>query len=135
MRAPRNYRKKAKTAPGPPTIDSGTFRKLSGLTETKHELAIAISLYAAGLLPDPEGQIQFRFHPDRKFRLDFAWPDSRVALESEGGVHRAFERQYRSDLDKFNEAQLMGWIVLRVSTKEDPNSVPLLIERALSRSF
>ncbi len=35
-------------------------------------------------LPIPVAE--YRFHPTRKWRMDWAWPDQRVALEIDGGV-------------------------------------------------
>ena len=29
---------------------------------------------------------EFRFHPERKWRFDFAWPEHKIAVEQEGGV-------------------------------------------------
>jgi len=37
----------------------------------------------------PEPVREYRFHPKRKWRFDFAWPDCQVAVEIEGGVWRA----------------------------------------------
>lgn len=35
-------------------------------------------------LPDPEPE--YKFHPQRRWRLDFAWPSHKVAVEVEGGT-------------------------------------------------
>jgi len=32
-------------------------------------------------------QVEYRFHPVRRFRFDAAWVDKKVALEYEGGVY------------------------------------------------
>ena len=36
--------------------------------------------------PKPEPELEYRFHPFRKWRFDFAWPEQKVAVEMEGGV-------------------------------------------------
>lgn len=64
-------------------------------------------------LPDPE----HRFHPVRKWRFDFAWPDMLLAVEIEGGTwangrhNRA--QGYEGDCEKYNAAVMVGWRVLR----------------------
>lgn len=71
----------------------------------------------ANKLPEPVRE--YRFHPERRWRFDFAWPDLRVAAEVEGGIYsggrhtrgKGFER----DAEKYNQATVMGWDVLRFS--------------------
>lgn len=62
---------------------------------------------------------EHRFHPSRKWRFDFAWPESKVAVEVEGG-HWTGGRHTRgagfeADCEKYMEAMVMGWRVLRVT--------------------
>lgn len=71
-------------------------------------------------LPKPERE--FKFHPDRRWRFDFAWPDLRIAVEIEGGVwsegrHNRGEG-YCSDMEKYNAAGELGWLVLRYDTEK-----------------
>lgn len=65
---------------------------------------------------------EHRFHPTRKWRLDFAWPERKVSIELQGGqwTRGAHLRgkQYQSDCEKLNEAQLLGWIVLWFTTDD-----------------
>lgn len=71
-------------------------------------------LQLAGL-PLPERE--FLFHKRRKWRFDFAWPDLLIAVEVEGGVFSGGRhvrgQGYESDCEKYNEAQFLGWMVLR----------------------
>lgn len=65
----------------------------------------------------PNPRREFRFHPTRKWRFDFAWERERVAVEMEGGVfvgggHNQ-GRRYTMDCQKYNMATVMGWRVLR----------------------
>jgi len=62
---------------------------------------------------------EFQFHPNRKFRFDFAYPPSKIAVEIDGGIHMdkgghntgtAILRDRRKD----QEALLLGWRVYRV---------------------
>lgn len=68
-------------------------------------------------LPSPESE--FRFHPVRKWRFDFAWPDQKVAVEIEGGAWTNGRHQrgkgFIADMDKYNTATLDGWRVFRFS--------------------
>lgn len=69
-------------------------------------------------LPAPESE--YRFHPVRKWRFDYAWPDRKIALEIEGGTwtggRHVRPRGFERDCEKYNAAALLGWIVLRVTT-------------------
>ena len=65
---------------------------------------------------------EYRFHPTREWRFDFAIPERRVAIEVEGGVWnggRHFRPEgYLRDMEKYNEAAACGWRVLRVIPSE-----------------
>lgn len=67
----------------------------------------------------PEPMQEWEFHSERKWRLDFAWPEYKLALEVEGGQHvrgRHNRAQgYAEDARKYNEAQIAGWRVLRAT--------------------
>lgn len=74
----------------------------------------------SAFLPAPV--LEFRFHPERKWRFDAAWPEWRVAVEIEGGVWKMGRHQrprgFQADLDKYNYAAIIGWFVLRFSVKD-----------------
>jgi len=64
---------------------------------------------------------EHRFHPERKWRFDFALPAARVAIECQGGT---FARQrlghssgtgIQRDYEKLNAAQLSGWTVFQLT--------------------
>lgn len=65
---------------------------------------------------------EHQFHPDRKWRFDFAWLEQKVALEVEGGMWTAGRHSRGSgvvkDIEKYNAAVLLGWRVLRVQPQE-----------------
>lgn len=69
-------------------------------------------------LPCPE--LEYRFAPPRRWRFDYAWPALLVALEIEGGVWTGGRHTrgagYSRDCEKYTEAALRGWRVLRVTT-------------------
>lgn len=65
----------------------------------------------------PEPVPEYKFHPTRKFRIDFAWPDAKLAVEIEGGIFQ-YGRHNRAvsmlkDMEKYNLLAEMGWVLLR----------------------
>lgn len=70
-------------------------------------------------LGGPELQREYRFHPRRKWRADFAHPQAMVLIEIEGGTwsHGRHNRAqgYAADAEKYNHAALMGWSVFRLT--------------------
>lgn len=52
--------------------------------------------------------------PGRKYRIDFAWPDRKVAVEVQGMVHR-IKNQFQADTEKMCLLVVNGWRVLPVS--------------------
>jgi very-short-patch-repair endonuclease len=62
---------------------------------------------------------EHKFHPTRKWRFDFAWPDQKIAIEVEGGLFLAGGGRHnrgasmKGDMEKYNEAACFGWSVLR----------------------
>jgi very-short-patch-repair endonuclease len=65
---------------------------------------------------------EYVFAPPRKWRFDFAFVDEKLAVEIEGGIwiKGAHNRgaHFESDTEKYNEAAILGWRVLRVSTEQ-----------------
>lgn len=80
------------------------------------ESRLATAIQSAGL-PTPERELAF--HPERRWRFDFAWPEAMVALEVEGGTwvrgRHARPKGFAEDCEKYAEAALAGWTVLRVT--------------------
>ena len=60
---------------------------------------------------------EYRFHPERKWRLDFAWPEVRLAVEVEGGTWQNGRHNrgsgFRKDAEKYNFLALANWRLLR----------------------
>lgn len=103
---------KKKRRPKPSPIPKGMSSPLEG------EFAFAWKVGEYG----PEPVREHRFHPTRQWRFDFAWPDHRVALEIDGGTsgggRHVRVQGFRADCEKLNEAQLLGWIVIRADAKQ-----------------
>jgi very-short-patch-repair endonuclease len=79
------------------------------------------SLLTAGRdVPPLESQIPF--HPSRRYRLDFGFPEYRVGVEINGGIfsrrggHSSVSGLLR-DYEKARECVLQGWAVLPFDTK------------------
>jgi len=59
---------------------------------------------------------EYRFHPVRRFKFDYAFPDKLLAIEYEGikGKSRHTTMTgYTRDCEKYNLATTMGWRILR----------------------
>ena len=60
---------------------------------------------------------EHRFHPPRRWRFDWAIPCRVVAIEYEGGIWtggaHSRGKHFNSDCEKYNQAALDGWKVLR----------------------
>jgi len=69
----------------------------------------------------PKWEEEHKFHPTRKWRMDFAWPKSKVACEIQGGTWRGGRHTrgagFEGDCDKFNSALLMGWKVYKFTSR------------------
>ncbi len=74
---------------------------------------------AMQLLGLPKPVDEFRFHPTRRWRFDYAWPDKKIAIEIHGATHRGGRhvtgKGFAADREKMNEAQLLGWIVIEAA--------------------
>ena len=72
-----------------------------------------------GRNPDlPPCSSQYKFHPDRNWRFDFAWLVESVAVEIEGLTHDGGRHQriagFIQDAQKYEAAMMLGWTVYRV---------------------
>jgi very-short-patch-repair endonuclease len=106
----------------------GATPDVSALEET-----LALHFRAVGLAPVRE----HKFHPKRQFRFDFAFLEEKIAIECEGGSwvggsHTRPER-FERDCEKYNEAAILGWAVLRFTKSMIDSGMALRqIEQALA---
>lgn len=65
----------------------------------------------------PRPVAEYRFAPPRRWRFDWAWPDLRIAVEQEGGVwtggRHVRGKGYIGDMEKYSEASVRGWTLIR----------------------
>lgn len=95
-------------------------------------------------LPQPTRELQF--HPDRRWRFDFAFEAYQVAVELEGGTYlhgkvvqgkkqksrHLTPTGFNADCLKYAEAGILGWLVIRVDAKMVINGEALaLTKRAI----
>lgn len=72
-------------------------------------------------------ETEYRFHPDRKWRFDWAIPALKIAIEYEG-LFAAKSRHttisgFSNDTEKYNACQASGWRLLRYTAKNYTNLV------------
>ena len=73
-------------------------------------------------LPKPEAE--WRFHPTRRWRFDWAFPDEKhkLAIEVDGGIFVAGRHTRGAgvlkDMEKLNAAAILGWRVLRFTPQQ-----------------
>ena len=79
--------------------------------------SLELQMRAAGI-PTPETEVVFT--SGRKWAFDYAWRAWEIACEVEGGVFSQGRHTrglgYTADCEKYNEAAIQGWLVLRVTT-------------------
>jgi very-short-patch-repair endonuclease len=96
-------------------------------------LAFDVQCRAVGL---PVPVAEFTFHQVRKWRIDWAWPDQKVALEVEGGVfiqgRHSRGAGMLKDFEKYNALAAAGWRLIRVTPSQVRSGAALAaVEAAL----
>jgi len=62
---------------------------------------------------------EYKFDPKRRWRMDFAWPTLKVAVEIDGfGYGHQAQQCMAEDNEKANRAVEMGWRVFRYNTRQ-----------------
>lgn len=76
-------------------------------------------LFVEAGLPAPRTQFEVRRIDGRLLgRVDFAWPEQRLVVETDGFAFHADRASYRSDRRRTNALVLDGWQVLRFSWED-----------------
>lgn len=100
-------------------------QKLRQAKESTFRAAVQAWLRQNGL---PPCEFEHRFHDERRWRFDLAWPHSKTAVEIHGGLfrfgHHSRGKGFLDDREKIGEAQRLGWKVLEVApTGKHPNTL------------
>lgn len=70
----------------------------------------------------PEPKTEYKFHPTRKWRFDFCWPEQKIAVEIEGGAwtQGRHTRGYGfiADMTKYNAGGKLGYRIFRFTPQE-----------------
>ncbi len=95
--------------------------KYPGKTKPRQYWQFTMICKSMGL---PEPVAEYKFHPTRKWRVDFAWSDINLAIEIEGGIWTSHSRHTRGsgfskDMAKYNALTELGWNLLRY----EPNKI------------
>lgn len=89
---------------------------------SKLNAKVLYDLTALGLA---EGLVtEYRFHPERRWLVDFSWPAEKLALEVNGGTYLQGHRRgahsrggrQRKDYEKWTQLSLLGWKLILVDT-------------------
>ena len=65
---------------------------------------------------------EYQFLVNRKFRIDYAWPEYLVGMEIEGGIYSGGRhitpKGFINDMEKYNLMNEHGWNLLRYAPKK-----------------
>lgn len=85
----------------------------------QRKTVVADVVWTAFGLPIPATEYRFC---ERRWKVDWAWVDKKVALECEGGSwsHGGHTRGsgFRRDMAKYNRLTVLGWSLLRCTPEE-----------------
>lgn len=78
---------------------------------------------------------EYRFHNTRQWRFDMAIPALKIAIEYEGTMSKKSRHTsvtgYTGDLEKYNEASMLGWTLLRYNAMNISNA-PTDVKRVIT---
>jgi hypothetical protein len=98
--------------------------RADGRAESPQETRVRLLVLAAGL-PAPVAQFEVRAGGRFVARVDFAWPERRLALEYDGLWH-AEPGQFARDRERLNRLTAAGWRVVFVTAADVHRPAALL---------
>ena len=98
---------------------SPTFKKRKRKTGIDSKSAKELLMFTLlSFFPRNMIELEYRFHPPRRFRFDYCVPSLKIAIEYNGSIwtqgRHTRGQGYMNDREKINLAQLDGWLVLEV---------------------
>jgi very-short-patch-repair endonuclease len=88
-------------------------------------------------LPEPVAQYEVREQGRFVARVDFAYPERKIAIEADGYRWHSDAARWRRDLSRRNELTRAGWLVLHFTwadVSSRPRDVAATILAAISRA-
>lgn len=86
-------------------------KRTSKGSKPKSEMELVLKLFGKPY------ETEYAFHPERKWRFDFAIPEMKVGIEYEGLMSEKSRhtsiKGFTGDTEKYNAAASLGWKVLR----------------------
>ena len=65
---------------------------------------------------------EYKFHPKRKWRFDYAIPEYKIGIEIDGGIwiggRHTSGTGFMKDMEKLNHAAMSGWLILRFTPEQ-----------------
>ncbi len=102
-------------------------------SESSIELKVLRAARLAGV-PRPVCQYPLRIHGRRR-RLDAAWPDYKVGVESDGfSVHGRSRKRFEDDRDRNNALALAGWTILHFTARSSTADIASALKSAIRRT-
>jgi len=105
--------------------------RADGLAQSPQETRLRL-LMRRHRIPEPVAQYEVRHDGDFVARVDFAWPERRVAVEYDGLWHSE-DGQFAKDRARLNRLREAGWTVVFVTAADvkDPERLAAAIRAAL----
>lgn len=138
MAAKTAAKKTAKTVSKRAAGEAGAAAKSAAAAKPAKRSALEVKWVRLwGEADGPELVEEYRFHPTRKWRADFAHEESKVLIEIEGGAWGGRHTRgagFTADLEKYLAAFLGGWTVVRIGAKQiDSHTVQSVIDAVRER--
>jgi hypothetical protein len=121
--------------PGAPKLRAALGPERAGLTDSDLEELFVAIWWPTGL---PCPKTQFHIDPGDGgplIRADFAWPDAKFDLETDGGRYHASDRRRRRDYRRDQRLKRANWEVLRVGDdqlNDEPDGVVTIVWKLLA---
>jgi very-short-patch-repair endonuclease len=103
-----------------------------GSGDSHPEVRLVKLLEAAGL-PRPVQQHELRLI-GRTVRIDLAYPELRIAIEYDGWEFHSTRSAFDRDRARANELELLGWTVLRFTSKSSDATICRTVRAAIDRA-